>query len=205
MSFETLKKFKASNFLDDLYGVPWEEIRNKSDVDGMWEIWKTLFVDVLDKHAPIRSKRQRKKGNIPWLNREVKAKLFKRDYLKKKATQTNNENDWKFYRSSRNDANNALRCAKKDYYVDKFTNHHLNPKASWKTINNILGRSKKQDMIKEIKLPGKTVTLTSELVDVFNEHFTNIGPNLAKTIPNETDGSFQILSLGKILNFLSSQ
>ncbi len=43
----------------------------------------------------------------------------------------------------------------------------------------------------EIKLPGKTVTLTSELVDVFNEHFTNIGPNLAKTIPNETDGSFQ--------------
>ncbi len=50
----------------------------------MWEIWKTLFVDVLNKHAPIRSKRRRKKGNIPWLNREVKAKLFKRDYLKKR-------------------------------------------------------------------------------------------------------------------------
>ncbi len=46
-------------------------------------------------------------------------------------------------------------------------------------------------MIKEIKLPEKTVTLTSELIDVLNEHFPNIGPNLAKTIPNETDGSFQ--------------
>ena len=46
-------------------------------------------------------------------------------------------------------------------------------------------------MIKEIKLPGKTVASTEELVDVFNEHFINIGPNLAETIQNENDGSFQ--------------
>ena len=46
-------------------------------------------------------------------------------------------------------------------------------------------------MIKEIKLPEKTVTSTEELVDVFNEHFINIGPNLAETIQNENDISFQ--------------
>ena len=80
-----------------------------------------------------------------------------------------------------------MRSAKKDYYVNEFSNNHLNPKASWKTINDILGRSKKQDVIKEIKLPEKTVTST----DVFNEHFINIGPNLAETIQNENDGSFE--------------
>ena len=42
--FGNFKKFKVSNFLKDLYGVPWEKIRNKSDVDGMWEIWKTLLI-----------------------------------------------------------------------------------------------------------------------------------------------------------------
>ena len=84
VEFRNFKKFKVSNFLNDLYGVPWEEIRNKSDVDGMWEIWKTLFVDVLNKHAPIQSKRTRKRGNISWLNSEVKAKLFKRNNLKKR-------------------------------------------------------------------------------------------------------------------------
>ena len=83
VEFRNFKKFKVSNFLNDLYGVPWEEMRNKSDVDGMWEILKTLFVDVFNKHAPIQSKRIRKRGNIPWLNSEVKAKLFKRDSLKK--------------------------------------------------------------------------------------------------------------------------
>ena len=55
----------------------------------------------------------------------------------------------------------------KDYYVNKFSNNHRNPKASWKTINDILGRSKKQDVIKKIKLPEKTVTSTEELVDSF--------------------------------------
>ena len=84
-----------------------------------------------------------------------------------------------------------MRSAKKDYYVNKFSNNHRNPNASWKTINDILGRSKKQDVIKEIKLPEKTGTSTEELVDVFNEHFINIGPNLAETIHNENDVSFQ--------------
>ena len=85
VEFRNFKKFKILNFLNYLYGVPWEEIRNKSDVDGMWEIWKTLFVDMLNKHAPIQSKRITKRGNIPWLNSEVKVKLlFKRDSLKKR-------------------------------------------------------------------------------------------------------------------------
>ena len=177
----------VSNFLNNLYGVPWDEIRNKSDVDGMWEIWKTLFVDALNKHAPIQSKRIRKRGNIPWLNSEVKAKV----QSKQKAIQTSNEHDWELYRLSRNDANIALRSAKKNYYVNKFSNNRRNPKASWKTINDILGRSKKQDVIKGIKLPEKTVSSIEELVDVFNEHFINICPNLAETIQNENDSSFQ--------------
>ena len=86
-----------------------------------------------------------------------------------------------------------VHCAllKKIIMFNKFSNNHRNPKASWKTINDILGRSKKQDVIKEIKLPEKTVTSTEELLDVFNEHFINIGPNLAETIQNENDGSFQ--------------
>ena len=41
------------------------------------------------------------------------------------------------------------------------------------------------------KQPGKTVISTQELEDVFNEHFINIGPNLAKTIQKENDGTFQ--------------
>ena len=38
---------------------------------------------------------------------------------------------------------------------------------AWKTVNEILGRSQKQNIVNEINLPEKTVTSTGELVKVF--------------------------------------
>lgn len=84
-------------------------------------------------------KRLRKKGNIPWLNRKVKEKLFKRDAFKRKAIKINK----KVCRSSKNAANIALRCTKKDYYTNKFAGNSQNPKHAWRTINNLLGRNRK--------------------------------------------------------------
>ncbi|CAB4019050.1 Hypothetical predicted protein [Paramuricea clavata] len=81
--------------------------------------------------------------------------------------------------------------AKRDYYANKFTNNKQNPKYTWRTINDILGQNRKQTTINEIKLPGKTVTSTDELVDIFNDHFSNIGPKLAESIPNDNDVSFR--------------
>ena len=191
VEYRNFKNFNVSGFLYDLQNIPWEEIRFKRKVDEMWRLWKTFFVDVLDKHAPVRVKRLRKGGNIPWVSREVKKKLFKRDALKRKAIKTNKEEDWRLYKSSRNVANTALRSAKRDYYANKFTNNKQNPKYAWRTINDILGRNRKQTTINEIKLPGKTVTSTDELVDIFNDHFSNIGPKLAESIPNNNDVNFR--------------
>ena len=191
LEFRNFKNFNISSFLDDLYNIPWEQIRFKRNVDEMWKLWKTFFVSVLDIHAPMRKKRLRKRGNIPWVSRKVKAKLFKRDAYKRKAIKTNKKEDWLLYRSSRNAANIALRCAKKDYYANKFAGKNQNPKQAWRTINNLLGRNKKRTTINEIKLSEKTVTTTEELVEVFNDYFSNVGPKLAETIPSDNDVSFR--------------
>ena len=111
--------------------------------------------------------------------------MFQRDHFKRKAIKTKNENDWKLYRSFRNAANIALRNAKREYYAAKFLNNKTNPKHAWKTVNEILGRSQKQDAVNEIKLPEKTVTSTRELVNVFNDYFTHVGPKLAEKIEYE--------------------
>ena len=46
-------------------------------------------------------------------------------------------------------------------------------------------------MINEIKLAGKTVTSTEELVVVFNDHFSTTGPRFAESIPNDNDVNFR--------------
>ena len=117
--------------------------------------------------------------------------MFQRDHFKRVAIKTNNENDWKLYKSSRNAANIALRNAKREYYATKFLNNKTNPKHAWKTVNEILGRSQKQNIVNEINLPEKTVTSTSELVNVFNDYFTDVGPKLAEKIEYEHNCSFR--------------
>jgi hypothetical protein len=48
------KHFNTDNFQTDLHNQQWELIGNYPDVDRMWETWKTLLLDVLDKPAPVR-------------------------------------------------------------------------------------------------------------------------------------------------------
>ena len=81
---------------------------------------------------------------------------------------------------------------RREYYAAKFLNNKTNPKHAWKTvINEILGRSQKQDTVNEIKLPEKTVTSTRELVNVYNDYFTHVGPKLAEKIEYENRCSFR--------------
>ena len=171
VEYRNFKNFNAESFLSDLYILPWTEIDNKENVDAMWECWKSLFVQVLDKHAPFKTRRVRKRGSVPWINKDVRKKLFERDFLKRKAIKMNYESDWNKYKSSRNSANIALRQAKREYYITKFQNPKTNPRHAWQ---NILGRNNNTNTIHEIKHSGKTVGSNEELKEIFNEYFTNI-------------------------------
>ena len=102
--------------------------------------------------------------------------------MKRKAIETNNEEDWLYFKSSRNAANVALRHSKKEYFTKKFSNNEQNPEKAWRTINDILGQNRKKSTINEIKLPGNTVTSTDELVEVFNDYFNSIDPRLVESV-----------------------
>ena len=48
------KNFNQNVFLSELRGIKFDEIKNVTgDPNEMWLIWKTWFLDVLNKHAPV--------------------------------------------------------------------------------------------------------------------------------------------------------
>jgi long-subunit acyl-CoA synthetase (AMP-forming) len=67
----------------------------------MWEIWKKLFEEVLNKHPPIQQKKIRSK-KVPWITSEIKKLINKRDRSKRKAIIKNLEADWLVYKQTRN-------------------------------------------------------------------------------------------------------
>ena len=54
---------------------------------SMWHWWKTFFLDILNKHAPIT--KIKIKGNcLPFVTSEIKSLIRQRDYLRAKANKT---------------------------------------------------------------------------------------------------------------------
>ena len=61
ITYRSFKNFEENRFLNDLNSVPWEIIEQFDEVDDMVSIWSTLLLEVLDRHAPIKSHRIKKK------------------------------------------------------------------------------------------------------------------------------------------------
>ena len=64
ITYRSFKHFEESKFLHDLGSDPWEIIENFDTVDDIVSVWNALFLEVLDKHAPIKSHRKSWKEEI---------------------------------------------------------------------------------------------------------------------------------------------
>ena len=93
----------------------------------MWNFWKHLLMSVIDKHAPLKTKRIRNKRS-PWITIELLREIYKRDFLKKKATSTNDPLIWKEFKGARNKVNNSIKKAKRKYFSEKLDASKCNPR-----------------------------------------------------------------------------
>ena len=211
-----MKRFNQHHFNEDLLAQPWEQIVLQSDTDSMWTLWKELFLEVLDKHAPIQHIRK-KSSSIPWLTSEIKKLLFDRDKKKRRAMITKLNADWDEYKASRNKVNIALRQAKADYYRNKIATQNNNPKEAWKTINSLLGRSFSDTSVNELKVNDANLTSPGEIAEAFNTYFSNVGSILANSMADSSVSfeqfvkpiqskmlRFKLVPYSKVLNLLNS-
>ena len=72
-------------------------------------------MEIVDKHVPLKTKRISKKHS-PWITFDLMRKIYKRNYLKKKAIIENNAASWEQYKQARNETNNAIKSAKRQYF-----------------------------------------------------------------------------------------
>ena len=90
------KKIDSDKFLNDLVQQPRDLISLEPNTTAMWDAWKTLFTEIVDKHAPLKTKRISKKHSPRSLTR----KIYKRNYFKK-AIIENNAANWEQYEQAR--------------------------------------------------------------------------------------------------------
>ena len=106
------KNFNATDFVWDISQISWESVVLHNNPIVCWKIWQSLFIEVLDRHAPLRNIRIRA-TSLPWITQKIKKLMRLRDFHKKRAVKYNSQIDWSKYKETRNKVHLELRLAKK--------------------------------------------------------------------------------------------
>ena len=143
-------------------------------------------------------------------------KIYKGNYLKKKAIIENNAASWEQYKQARNETNNAIKSAKRHYFLHNLELNKKNSSKTWKLINELSSRKSCTNRnITEIKTDNETINSAPEIAEAFNNFFTSIGPNLASKLspsnidpesylqPTRTAFSLRALSVTTVCELLS--
>jgi signal recognition particle subunit SEC65 len=76
----------------------------------------------------------------------------------------------------------VLRGAKKLYFTSKLEENAKNPKKTWETLNEILGKQKNMDSVEKINIEGNLVSDPPTVANHFNQFFTTIGKQISESV-----------------------
>jgi len=143
--------FDKDGFLQDLAQKPWSTVSLHTNPDDMWLTWRSMFMESVDKFAPLKRKRTKHKKS-PWITNDLLRQIHKRNYHKKLAVTTNDIAYWEQYKNVRNQTNNDIKAAKKRYFIDNLEVNKTNPRKTWSLINELSSRKCHTRNISEIKV-----------------------------------------------------
>ena len=183
VKYRKFDSFDATAFLDDLHNQSRDLSISTDNPNEMWDMWKNMFLEIVEKHAPIKKKRVRSKQS-PWITSDLKKRIANKNKLKAIAINTKKTEDWENYRHERNLTNNFIRKVKSDYYHSCIESNECNQSGMWQIVNQLTSLKTKSTCINQINSNGVLTNDSDEIAEAMNKHFTSIGPLLSDTIPN---------------------
>jgi len=105
------------------------------------DCYNSILSQLLNKHAPLKSKITRTKPRNPWYTLALKKLKLAKRHLERIWSRTHSFEDLKNLRSATNHYYAALIKAKRTYNYSLILSSSTNPRQLWKNINILLHRS----------------------------------------------------------------
>jgi hypothetical protein len=102
------KYYQPKRFENELAQIPWQDILWVDDVNEKVAQFNLNFLDVLEKHAPCKT-RKIKYCSTPFIDQRLNELMFKRDKIHKVAQQTGAQSNWNQYRIMCDDVNMLIK------------------------------------------------------------------------------------------------
>lgn len=175
----------------DLSAQSWGEVYAIEDPDQAYEAFLSTFLNLYDKHCPIRpvTNKNKTRQNKPWITKGLENASKKKNLLYKLYMKHRTRDAESRYKTYKNKLTGIIRIKKKEYYHELLEQHRSDSQGTWKILNGIIKKGKaKVDYPNHFIKDNKTIKEPLEMVNEFNNFFVNVGPSLAKQIvePSET-------------------
>ena len=179
-------------FSSDVLSHDWTFVEEFDSADSAYNAFSDRITSLYDKNFPVRTRKVKRIDELkPYITKEIKLLIKKKHKLQK------SYNKWpisyaKEYKAMRNKLNSLIKTARAKYYRGKLASGGQSPQNTWRIVNSILGRERKQCSYK-ILVDGVLVSDPYDVATGFNRYFSEVGANLASKF-NDTDDFLEYLS-----------
>lgn len=173
-----------NKFCTSLQNQNWDTVQQNHNAQEAYSIFHKLLTTLYNTSfpcKPIKSEYRNRKG---WLTQGLKKsiKLKNKLYvLSLKYPTLHNQNTYKQYR---NKLRSILQKCERKYYDTIFAQNKNNLKKSWSLIKEVINKKQKAGISNKFCIEGHMTSDPSKIANAFNKFYINIGPSLAKNIPN---------------------
>ena len=146
INYRNTKHYTPELFRKALNKAFWDHIPNEDDPSIMSERLLDQFTEILDQIAPTMS-RKVKNSYAPFIDKELRRKMFLRDLHKNRRTRLHDPSDWLNYKQLPNEVTLELKAKRKSCFSQKHEKSQGNIKETWKVLNTVMGRKSKTIVI----------------------------------------------------------
>ena len=179
ISYRSFNHFNDSDFLYDMSSAPFHVAEIFDEVVDMAWYTSTLITDVVDFHAPVKSKFVKYKP-VPYMNSRLRKALYTRNMARNKFKKFG-KSHWEENRRERNRVVSIRKQSIKKYFSKKCEKPDQN---FWATIKPFLTDKKfKGNATIILNENEKTVTDPYEVAEIFNKYFVSIASEIGPSDP----------------------
>ena len=174
------------HFNNDLISADCSSVFGSNDANESYNIFLKTFTSLYDKNVPLIKMKpcyRKSPSRSPWITPALLKSINRKNRLYHKFLRSPSDHNRSIYIRYKNFLTTTLRSTKKCITLNNLKRRKITSTNTWKIINNVL-KNKSFSKISSICVNNLTVNNSAHIAEDFNNSFVNVGPNLAKLIPN---------------------
>ena len=166
------------------------DFKDDKNANDMWSAFTQNVTASYEKCFPLVKVSRKKFKDKEWITQDIKKSCKEKERLYKKFMKTKSSVDENNYKNYKNNLNKIIKSAKSKYMSNLISDDPSNKKL-WSEMNKLTRTAKSYHDPIKLKVGSDTISNPSDVCELFNQYFSEIGPNLASKVHTTATNNFQ--------------